>query len=269
MRIPSALTGCADRSPMSDQLFKSLNAYFDKVYVLSLPHATARHDNIALVLEGLNWSFFWGTDKKDFSDAQIREEGIYDDVAHRKTKRTSRSMNLGEVACALSHRRIYEDVLTQGYERVLILEDDVIPKAGSLRPFGDIVKQLPEDWELLMLGYYGHKLPTPRYRLQQRLYVAFHHLHVANWHKVRLEWIENICMSPYSNDLFHMGKVLGTHAYALSASAAEKFIDYQTPIHLQADRIFNYYAAQKSLSAYAVKQTVFTLSELAKDSYIQ
>ena len=69
-------------------------------------------------------------------------------------------MNLGEVACALSHRRIYEDVLTQNYERVLILEDDVIPQPGSLQPFGDIVKQLPEDWELLMLGYYGHKLPT-------------------------------------------------------------------------------------------------------------
>ena len=76
-------------------------------------------------------------------------------------------------------------------------------------------------------------------------------------------------MEPYSQDLYRMGKVLGTHAYAVSASAAEKFVSYQTPVHLQADRIFNYYAAEKPLNAFAPKNTLFTLSELASESYIQ
>jgi hypothetical protein len=40
-------------------------------------------------------------------------------------------------------------------------------------------------------------------------------------------------------------------------------------VRLQADRIFNYYAAQDALNAFALKDTVFTLSELASDSYIQ
>ena len=38
---------------MTPETFRPLNRYFDKVYVLSLPHATARQDNIAKVLEGL------------------------------------------------------------------------------------------------------------------------------------------------------------------------------------------------------------------------
>ena len=254
---------------MTLDIFQPLNTYFDKVYVLSLPHTSARHANVTKVLDGLNWSFFWGADKKDYTSTQVVEQQIYDDVAHKNTKRTSRSMNLGEVACALSHRNIYQNMLDEGHRRALILEDDVLPQLEQLQHFETVISQLPEDWELLMLGYYGHKPPTPRYRLQQRLYLAFHFLRIANWHKVSRSWIDNICMEHYSPDLYHMGKVLGAHAYAVSASAAEKFVSYQTPVHLQADRIFNYYAAEKPLNAFAPKNTLFTLSELASDSYIQ
>jgi glycosyl transferase family 25 len=254
---------------MTSEIFQPLNQYFDKIYVLSLPHTTARHANVNKVLDGLSWSYFWGADKKDYSSAQVVEQRIYDDVAHKRTKRTSRSMNLGEVACALSHRNIYQNMLDEGHQRILVLEDDVLPQLEQLQHFDKVIAQLPEDWELLMLGYYGHKLPTLGYRLQQKLYLAFHYLKIANWHKVRRSWIDNICMQPHSPDIYHTGKVLGAHAYAVTASAAEKFLAYQTPVHLQADRIFNYYAAENPLSAFALKNTVFTLSELASDSYIQ
>ena len=43
------------------------------------------------------------------------------------------------------------------------------------------------------------------------------------------------------------------HAYAVSDSAAKKFVSYQTPVHLQADRIFNYYAAERPLKAFALR----------------
>ena len=76
-------------------------------------------------------------------------------------------------------------------------------------------------------------------------------------------------MQEHSSDIYRIGKVLGTHAYAVSDSAARKFLSYQTPVQLQADRIFNYYAAERPLKAFALRDTVFTLSELAADSYIQ
>lgn len=253
----------------SSDCFTALNQYFDQIYVLTLPHCSDRQKNVEKVLAGLDWQFFWGTDKKQLNLDSEEGNKLYDDMLHRQTKRTHRSMNIGEVACALSHKRIYQDVLEKGYQRVLIMEDDVLPEIEKLAHFGQVAKQLPQDWELLMLGYYGEKRPSLKSKVQQNLYKFFHFLHLFNWHKVSKSWIEDIQLQDYSDDLFTIGKVLGAHAYAISNTSAEKFVRYQTPVRIQADRIFNYYKAEYGLKAFAVKDTMFTLSELSKISSIQ
>ncbi|GAB5382390.1 MAG: hypothetical protein Alis3KO_38490 [Aliiglaciecola sp.] len=250
-------------------VFDSLNQFFDHVYVLTLDDATDRQENIKQVLEGLNWTFFKATDKRNLNPETFKQDGVYSDAVHKRTKRTSRSMKTGEVACSLSHVRMYQDMLDNNYQHVLILEDDVLPEPQSLIRFNEVMQQLPKDWEVLMLGYYGEKPPTLKYKIQQSIYRLFHRLHLFNWHKVPMKWIDEICLDEYSEDLFSIGKVLGTHAYAINQSAAEKFIKYQTPVILQADRIFNYYKAENELNAFALKKTMFTLSELSKESSIQ
>ncbi|GAA0856174.1 glycosyltransferase family 25 protein [Aliiglaciecola litoralis] len=251
------------------QVFESLNTFFDHVYVLTLDDATDRQENIKQVLEGLNWSFFKATDKRNLKPETFEQDNIYDDTLHKNTKRTTRSMKTGEVACSLSHVRMYQDMLDNNYKRILILEDDVLPEYDELKNFNAIIKELPDNWEVLMMGYYGEKPPTFKYRLQQSVYRLFHHLHLFNWHKVPMKWIDEICLSDYSPNLYEIGKVLGTHAYAINQSAAKKFIEYQTPVILQADRIFNYYKSENELHAFALKKTMFTLSELSKESSIQ
>lgn len=249
--------------------YTALNQYFDQIYVLTLPQCVDRQKNVEQALAGLNWQFFWGTDKKQLNLDSQDGYHLYDDELHRMTKRTHRSMNSGEVACALSHKRIYQDVLDNGYQRVLIMEDDVLPELDKLKNFSKVVNQLPDDWELLMLGYYGEKRPSLKSSIQQHLYKLFHLLHLFNWHKVSKQWIDDIQLQEYSDELYSIGKVLGAHAYAISHSSAEKFIRYQTPVRIQADRIFNYYKAQHGLKAFAVRDTMFTLSELSKISSIQ
>lgn len=250
-------------------VFDSLNDFFDHIYVLTLDDATDRQENIKRVLDGLDWSFFKATDKRNLAPETFVKDGIYDDVRHKNTKRTTRSMKAGEVACSLSHVRMYQDMLDNNYKHVLILEDDVLPEFEPLKYFDEIMQQLPEDWEVAMLGYYGEKPPTFKYRIQQSVYRLFHHLHLFNWHKVPMKWIDEICLSDYSKDWYEIGKVLGTHAYAINQSAAKKFIEYQTPVILQADRIFNYYKSENELKAFAPKKTMFTLSELSQESSIQ
>ena len=246
-----------------------LNEHFDHIYVLTLEHAKDRQEDIKVSLEGCNWSFFFGFDKKNLTEEQLTDGKIYDDRTHRKTKRTSRSMKLGEVACSLSHKMMYQDMLDNGYERVLILEDDVLPIRDRIKQLSSELQEIPQDWEVLMLGYYGEKLPKLKYKMQQQLYRVFRALRMFNWHHVPKKWIDTICMSPVSDSWYDIGKVLGTHAYAVNRSAAQKFIDYQTPVILQADRIFNYYKANYPLKAYAPKRVYFTLSELSQESYIQ
>lgn len=43
-------------------------------------------------------------------------------------ERFSKSMSLGELACAQGHYLIYKEIIEKGYSNVLILEDDIIIK---------------------------------------------------------------------------------------------------------------------------------------------
>ncbi|MFC3093192.1 glycosyltransferase family 25 protein [Alteromonas sediminis] len=254
---------------MQSSALNILNQHFDHIYVLTLKQAEARQHNIRRILNGCNWSFFYGCDKHNLDPENLEAKGLYDDIKHKATKRTSRSMKLGEVACSISHKMMYQDMLDNGYEHVLILEDDVLPLPERIMCLTQELEQLPNDWEVLMLGYYGAKLPQLKYRIQQNVYRLFRTLKLFNWHHVSKAWIDNICMQPVSESWYEIGKVLGTHAYAINRSAAQKFLDYQSPVILQADRIFNYYKAAHPLKAYAPKQVYFTLSELSQESFIQ
>lgn len=248
--------------------FAEMNNYFDHIYVLTLEGAIDRQGPLVEILKGLNWDFFYGVNKQNLSYQEVVKQGHYDDQRHRETKRTHRSMSLGEIACAMSHRNICQDIVANNYRRALILEDDVLPVYKNLATFKAVVDELPEDWELLMLGYYGEKMPTLRYRLQLNIYLLYHYLHLFNWHKVSVELIKKTCLSPYKTRLYTLGKLVGGHAYAVSYEGARKFVDYQQPIIIQADRVFNYYDSSPDCKAFAVRDKIFSLSELSKNSYI-
>ena len=76
----------------------ALNQAFDQIYVLTLKQATERQDNCRKLLEGVDYQFFFGTDKHDLDYESAKTDGTYDSVFHRSTKRTSRDMSIGEIA---------------------------------------------------------------------------------------------------------------------------------------------------------------------------
>ena len=248
--------------------FEALNTFFDRIYVLTLKRASDRQDHVRQVLRGLNYHFIYGVDKQELSMEQVVRLGLFDRKLHMRTKRTHRSMNLGEIACALSHRKIYEDIAEKGYGRSLILEDDVEPEFEILKEFPHVLKALPHDWELLMLGYHGEKAPDLFHFLQQKIYRVYRHLRLFNWHKVSQNWIDQLCLRPLNERLWEMGKLVGGYAYAVTLNTARRFTAYQTPIKLQADRVFYYQKVAEGLRAYVPREKVFTLSNLSQSSYI-
>jgi glycosyl transferase family 25 len=241
---------------------------FDQIYVLTLDRAVDRHRHIEIVLAGVNFQFFKGVDKLtlDYDDLVARK--IYDDEAHRSRKRTHRSMSLGEVACALSHRAIQKDAIDKGHERILILEDDVQLHSEHLLSFQAALSELPADWELLMLGFYGEKYPGLASSLKRQTYLAYHRLGLFNWGKVNKAFLEHLIMERYTAHLWCVGKLVGGHAYALTQSACRKLVDFQTPVFLQADRVFSYYPAFHELQAFALDKKLFSLADISEDSWI-
>ncbi len=246
----------------------ALNDAFDRIYVLTLDRTTERHRHIEAELRGVNYVFFKGVDKLDLDYDELIAEGIYDEEKHHRLQRTYRSLSLGEVACALSHCRIYEDAMRRGYERILVLEDDVAMLGKNLAAFKAALTELPGNWEFLLLGYYCERYPGPRTERKRRFYQACQYLRLFNWHRVSRHYIDELPMRDFSDRLWCMGKTAGGHAYALTRAACRKFVEFHTPVFLPADRVFYYYSAGHDLNAYALKEQLFVPSELAKESVI-
>ena len=252
----------------ADSRLAVLNDAFDRIYVLSLDRATDRHAHIESELDGVDYHFFKATDKLNLDDEQVIADGVYDDDKHHRRQRSHRSLSLGEVACSLSHRAIYEDAIEQGYESILVLEDDVEFLSGNLPAFAAACAELPEDWEFLLLGYYCERYPGISTTLKRFYYLLCHRLGLFNWDKVNRRYLDYMSMRPYSDHLWSLGKTSGGHAYALTQSTCRKFVAYHDPVYLQADRIFMYYMADHGLNAFALKEQLFIPSELAQDSSI-
>ncbi|WP_422240483.1 hypothetical protein, partial [Dokdonella sp.] len=60
--------------------FSKLNSYFDHIYLITLHRAAERHKKIEEVLQGLNYTFFYGADNKNFTVAELEQKGLYSEV---------------------------------------------------------------------------------------------------------------------------------------------------------------------------------------------
>ena len=86
--------------------------------------------------------------------------GIYNsEIAIQKNKR---ELSRGEIGCALSHINLYKKIMSENIEIALILEDDIAFSKDFKSTLDDLLQSnLPEDWELILLG---HHIDIDRYK---------------------------------------------------------------------------------------------------------
>jgi len=112
---------------------------FDKIYCLSLRKDKERRKKVSNRLNqiGLNYEFFDAYDGSLFHHIwQKLDNPIF--------------TNQNYVACTLSHLAIYKDAIENGFNRILILEDDVIPHYGFNKL---MIGNIPDNYDLLYLGF--------------------------------------------------------------------------------------------------------------------
>jgi len=111
-----------------------LNEYFDKIYCINLDRRPDRWKHCAdlFAREGLNVQRFTAIDKNDISG--------------------NGAITSGQLACMSSHRAIMIDAINNKYDKILILEDDVVFENGLDKFFADNVDNVPNDWKFLYLG---------------------------------------------------------------------------------------------------------------------
>ena len=235
-----------------------LNEFFDKIYVINLTRATDRQAHIRKIFKEVDFEFFVASDKNDLDYEKALKEGLFDEYNAKSLSRSPQQLTLAHIACSWSHRRVYEDMLAKGYERVLIFEDDitVLPEARNLT---QAIEELPADWDVFLLGHLKTKMLTQKRKFDQFVYKAFRLLRIANWQRRSKHYIENRYTKEYSENLLKIGEFTGLHAYGVSATGARKLVDYQTPIRYTGDGLPNYANLQEgNLNLYGIAPSLFS-----------
>lgn len=158
-----------------------------------------------------------------------------------------RVLTRGEIGCALSHYKIYKRIVELDLDLSIIFEDDVALPWHFKETIKNIVRSVPSDLDLLLLGY--HINPY----IKERSACSFwgRHRLYAHYSAVRL---------------IEMG--YGTYAYLITKNGAEKLIktlESEKLVH----PIDHYTGNEKYLNMYALVPRIADFStELAEDSSI-
>ena len=233
--------------------FSALNQFFDKVYVITLQRATDRHAHIQKELAGLQYELFYGRDKQAFTIEELEKEGVYNEALARKHHRYGKAMPAGMIGCSWSHAEVYKTILTEGYQKVLILEDDVVIDKNPLTIWQDVLTELHEDWELLYLGFAEKEKVPPMAFLKkavyhlQRLFGGLNYSHTT---------IRNLYPKKIGRYVSKAGYHDCTHAYGLTRSGAEKLLQLQTPISFFPDNLLAHAATNELVKAYIIQPKI-------------
>lgn len=240
--------------PISNDHAGLMQQYFDKIFIVSIPRFADRHARVASHLLGLQYDFFWGADKQELSLQQAEADGIYDEQRTKQLQRQGKSLNPGELACSLSHRMLYEEMVKHNWKRVLVLEDDVLPLYDNMHNLPAAIQELPEDWELVYLGYLKHERVTTGLKLKQFFYKIISAMGLMAW---SYKMVSNLLPKPFSAHLKKAGFHDCTHAYAVSLSGAKKLLEAQTPVVYRADDLLSATIMKGELKAFVTEPKFF------------
>ncbi|WP_201578875.1 glycosyltransferase family 25 protein [Psychrobacter sp. Pi2-52] len=175
-----------------------------QVYVVSLKDSIDRQKSITTQCEklGIEPIFIDAVNGKDLSKSEVSQY-----CNQEKAKQLfGRELLLGEVGCALSHKKIYQKIVDENISYAIILEDDVL--IG--KDFNKVIKpilSLDESCELVLLGH--NKGFDKEYEIKSIK---------SYWDSIKVD------------KSFILGRVvkggLGTFGYLISNIGARKLLNY-------------------------------------------
>lgn len=146
----------------------------------------------------------------------------------------------GEVGCTMSHRCIWHDVVKHNYKGALVLEDDVVLIPGFKEHVVKLIKNLPEDTDILFVGF---------------------QICGCNMMYTPINYILS-CISDTKSDLFiklnPTWGLAGTYAYYITQKGAKRLVSIKSEHHIPIDvaMIVLYRSIIKDLCIYASKKKV-------------
>lgn len=253
---------------------KTLNSFFDKIILLTIERNTARLEIIKQALNGLEFEIFYGIDGSKLNLHEMIQSGEVDNNIETIYKQTNmdymnmvaeKPIHINQIACALSHVKIYEYIKNNSFDKILILEDDVIPVEENLKYLSETLKEVPNDWEVLYLGHVINNDFSFWGRLKYYYLTQFVYQIGLKTKAVLRK--KKTYPAPYSKLLRKQGAHIGTHAYAIRGSTADKLIKLQKPLKQVApDLLLIDAIAKRIVTSYTSKYILFEQNEAIHSS---
>ena len=206
------------------------------LFVISLPGSTTRQQAMATQLKrhGLTFSWLDGVDGRALNESAIGQ--IYS--AERAEREAGRQLSRGEIGCALSHLKVYQTMLDQALELVLVLEDDAALDENFAEALAQVCAAI--DWsdnELVLLSHIQKYTDWGAHRV------------APGWRLVR----------PFS--------AYNGNGYLITRSGAEKLLAALQPVFQPAD-CWNYLGKKDVLRIRGIVPYLVNHSRLSEDSLI-
>ena len=189
-----------------------------KVFVISLERATERRAHMQRLLTevGLEAEFVSAVDGRAMTAADLAQ---YDSRLARRNYRSE--MTNSEIACYLSHYRLYERIWREALPVALILEDDIDITAGFVETLKDLLTDPDPEWAVVRLQTQRGRVAEPETASDRGRLVR----------------------TAGNGGLYQIGThVLGGCAYLISGRGARAMLDYgrriSRPIDQTMDRFW-------------------------------
>lgn len=182
-----------------------LNKHFDKIFVITL-EGSSRMEKMINRLKGIEYEFFYGV------NGATLDKTPYIEMGSKQTR--------GQLGCTLSHYKIYEKMVSENIDKVLILEDDCLFN-DNLNNLDTYMEQLPEDWGLFYVGW-DNNISLPK------------------------NFTENLC--ELSNKFIIA--IEGTQSIAVRPHYAKRLLELNKQSHYTADGLLTESIKQYGLKAY-------------------
>lgn len=182
---------------------------FPTIFIISLRNSP-RRKIIARRLHGLGlkFEFFDAINGKELSENQLNNVDYEFNKLYLREKLT-----LGEIGCALSHISLYEKMVNENIEEMLILEDDAIVSQEFEKIVLDILNKVPSRKEIIFLEH-GK----------------------AKFHYITRKLVDNYRLVRYRYPSKKSKRsITRTTAYIINLSGAKKLLQYSNPIKMPSD----------------------------------
>ncbi|MBE8190397.1 MAG: glycosyltransferase family 25 protein, partial [Candidatus Thioglobus sp.] len=201
------------------------------IFIINLKRDTKRRQYMQNLLAkfDLKAKFIEAVDGKLLSTETIKN--IYSEK--QSIKNINRGMTKGEIACVLSHKSIYEQMILDNLQVALVLEDDAIFD-DKLLDFIQQIDDLPKDWELILLA-------TNHYQARIK-----HNI----WYSKKLK--NNTIRRPVQIRF-------GTYAYLINNSGAKKMLKHLSQISQPIDR---YTGQDKYTNLYIIQNPIVSHNQI-------